>query len=263
MQMPLVCATLQGSTPEEMVADSSRALEMGADLVEIRLDRLWTTEERIRDIDPSNGEDEKKSRTIINQLEMDEVDFNEALDAIFTSITSQALLTCRSKNQGGFFPGNEDQYFEVLKAAIEKSPSWIDLEMEITSEFRDELLELASDETKVIASIHHTGNVPSSSEISQDVIQALEMGDLVKVCYQTKDRKDSLRIFEAAIELMSSDAIFSLMGMGPGGDWPRIHAPILGQSMVYATTESGWHLAQQGRINASDLRTAWEVLEYA
>ena len=263
MQMPLVCATLQGRTPEELVTDSSRALEMGSDLVEIRLDRLWTIEEIISAEDDTNDGEEKKTRKIINNLELDEVDLTAALDQIFTSITTEVVLTCRTKDQGGFFPGNEDQYFEVLKAAMDKRPSWIDLEVGLTSDFRDELLELASDKIKIIASIHHFSDVPSSSEISQEVIQAQDMGDLVKICYKTKDRKDALRIFEAAMELKSSEANFSLMGMGPGGDWARIHAPILGQGIVYATTESGWHLAQQGRINASDLRTAWEVLEYS
>jgi 3-dehydroquinate dehydratase len=105
--------------------------------------------------------------------------------------------------------------------------------------------------------------VPSASEISQDVLDAQGMGDSVKVCYHTNDRKDALRIFESALQLKTSDANFSLMGLGPGGDWGRIHAPVLGQDLVFATTESGWHLAQQGRINASDLRIAWEVLEYS
>jgi len=262
MQMPLVCATLQGRTPEELVTDSSRALEMGSDLVEIRLDRLWTIEEIISAEDDTN-DGEEKTRKIINNLELDEVDLTAALDKIFTSINTEVVLTCRTKDQGGFFPGNEGQYFEVLKAAMDKKPSWIDLEVGLKSDFRDELLELASDKIKIIASIHHFSDVPSSSEISQEVIQAQDMGDLVKICYKTEDRKDALRIFEAAMELKSSEANFSLMGMGPGGDWARIHAPILGQSIVYATTESGWHLAQQGRINASDLRTAWEVLEYS
>ena len=89
------------------------------------------------------------------------------------------------------------------------------------------------------------------------------MGDLVKACYFTNDRKESLRIFESALQLKSSDANYSLMGLGPGGDWSRIHAPALGQELVFATTESGWHLAQQGKINASDLRIAWEVMEYS
>ena len=104
---------------------------------------------------------------------------------------------------------------------------------------------------------------PSVSEISQDVMDAQGMGDLVKACYNTKDRKDALRIFESAMTMKSSDANYSLMGLGPGGDWSRIHAPALGQALVFATTESGWHLAQQGKINASDLRVACDILEYS
>ena len=37
---------------------------------------------------------------------------------------------------------------------------------------------------------------------------------------------------------------------------------LLGQAMVYATMEKGFHLSRQGRINASDLQTAWKLLEY-
>ena len=89
------------------------------------------------------------------------------------------------------------------------------------------------------------------------------MGDVIKACYNTKNRTDGVRIFEAAWELRDSEIKSTLMGLGPGGDWSRIHAPLLGQFMVYSTTESGWHLAQEGRINASDLKTAWGLLEYA
>ena len=52
------------------------------------------------------------------------------------------------------------------------------------------------------------------------------------------------------------------MGSGWGGDWTRIHAPLLGQAMVYTTMDKGLHLSRQGRINATDLQTAWQLLEY-
>ncbi|GIS50048.1 MAG: hypothetical protein Ct9H90mP24_3400 [Methanobacteriota archaeon] len=88
------------------------------------------------------------------------------------------------------------------------------------------------------------------------------MGDIVKACYSTSDRKDALRIFESALELKSRVQVLS-HGTWSRGGLGRIHAPVLGQGLVFATTESGWHLAQQGRINASDLRMAWEVMEYS
>ena len=52
------------------------------------------------------------------------------------------------------------------------------------------------------------------------------------------------------------------MGIGVGGDWTRIHGPLLNQEIVYSTMENGSHLSSQGRINASDLLIAWEMLHY-
>ena len=173
------------------------------------------------------------------------------------------MFTCRPQRQGGHYPGSEEDRLSVLEAAIESQPNWIDIEVDIDPSKREELVKLAGKETRVIASIHSLEGVPSASEITQDVLDSQGMGDLVKACYFTNDRKESLRIFESALQLKSSDANYSLMGLGPGGDWSRIHAPALGQELVFATTESGWHLAQQGKINASDLRIAWEVMEYS
>ncbi len=262
MEKPFVCVSLVGRTAEELSNDASRALEMGADIVEARLDFLWTTEERIRKPADSEEAERDEIEVVINQLQFEEIDFKEALDVISNSIEAPLLLACRSQGQGGYFPGTEDERLGVLKAAISCKPSWIDLEADIPASNRKDLLDILDEDTKTIASLHSVDGTPSSSEIIQEVLDAQELGNMVKACYNTNNRTDSLRIFEAALELKSSEVIFSLMGLGPGGDWTRIHAPMLGQYMAYATTESGWHLAQQGRINASDLRVAWKVLEY-
>ena len=62
--------------------------------------------------------------------------------------------------------------------------------------------------------------------------------------------------------LKESERKTAIMGMGVGGDWTRIHAPLLNQDLVYSTMETGSHLSSQGRINASDLLIAWEMLNY-
>jgi len=263
MEKPFVCATLSGRTAEAMSDDASRAVEMGADLVEARLDLLWTSEHRNHDTSDVGDEKRSDSEVIVNQLEMNEVDFEDAVKEITNAIDSPLLLACRPQRQGGHFPGTEEERLEVLKAAISCNPSWIDLETDMPAAVREELMGLIGDDTQVIASFHSVNGTPTPSEITQDVLDAKELGTLVKACYATNSRTDALRIFEAALELKSSEINFSLMGIGPGGDWARIHAPMLDQYMVYATTESGWHLAQQGRINVSDLRMAWQVLEYS
>ena len=72
----------------------------------------------------------------------------------------------------------------------------------------------------------------------------------------------ALRIFEAAWELRDSEIKVSLMGIGSGGDWVRIHAPLLNQNFVYSTMQTGWHLSHSGKINVTDLATAWKLLGY-
>ena len=252
-----------GRTVEEMCNDAPKAVELGADIVEARLDLLWTTEEKPASTEKTDNRDKKTMEVIVNQLELDAIDIEDSINTISSSIEVPLMITCRPQRQGGHYPGSEEDRLSVLEAAIASKPSWIDLEVDIESSKREDLVELAGKETRVIASLHSLDAVPSSSEITQDVIDAQSLGDSVKACYSTKDRKDALRIFESALQLKSSNVNYSLMGMGPGGDWSRIHAPALGQELVFATTESGWHLAQKGKINASDLRIAWEVLEYS
>jgi 3-dehydroquinate dehydratase len=53
-----------------------------------------------------------------------------------------------------------------------------------------------------------------------------------------------------------------LMALGNGGDWARLHAPVLGQSMVYATLRSEHKLSNKGLVNVRDLKNAWTLMEY-
>ena len=46
MGLPLICVTLTGCTVDEMVKDAARATAVGADIVEVRLDKLWVVEQK-------------------------------------------------------------------------------------------------------------------------------------------------------------------------------------------------------------------------
>ena len=89
-----------------------------------------------------------------------------------------------------------------------------------------------------------------------------DSGDIIKVCYITNGKNSALKLFEAAWMIKESENKTAIMGIGAGGDWTRIHAPLLNQELVYSTMETGSHLSSQGRINASDLLIAWEMLNY-
>ena len=87
-------------------------------------------------------------------------------------------------------------------------------------------------------------------------------GELFKFCGTVNDHQDAHQIVEASFELRNSSLAFSMMALGNGGDWARLHAPVLGQSMVYATLRSEFKLSNKGLVNIRDLKNAWALMEY-
>ncbi len=268
MIRPTICVTLSGCSVEGMLADAARATAVGADLCEVRLDKLWVTEKKPDPvvINPvsTNG---RRRRPVYTPPEyiskpLDSVDLSASLDVFKGGIDLPVVMTCRPERQGGYFPGTEEQRIAILRTAIESGVSWIDLEADIDAKARKELMSLAEGKTRVISSAHFGEEPDSSSEIIQDIEELEGTGEVLKVCYITSGRNSGLKLFEAAWMVKESESKISIMGLGPCGDWTRIHAPLLGQDVVYSTMETGSHLSSQGKINASDLLIAWEMLEY-
>ncbi|PDH22277.1 MAG: hypothetical protein CND89_04340 [Marine Group II euryarchaeote MED-G38] len=264
MDMPMVCVTLRGCTISEVLKDAASATAIGADLVEVRLDLLWTKKEiTLAEVGEEKDVTKSKKNILFIPQDFNHLDLDSVLISLRQGIVLPVILTCRPKKEGGYFPGTEEQRLEVLKKAIESGVSWIDLEIDIASKERSKLCDLAKKGgTKIIASSHVFDDSPDSKEIIRDVKDNINAGDIIKICYQSSGRSDGINLFEAAWDLRNSDIKTSIMGVGQAGDWNRIHSPILGQAIVYSTIENGWHLAQKGMINTADLKTAWEMLEY-
>ena len=268
MRRPTICVTLSGCTVDEILADAARATAVGADICEVRLDKLWVIEKVPEpEVVTDSNEGDRRRRPAYVPPEyipqaFDSIDLSSALDAFKGGIDLPVVLTCRPERQGGYFPGSEEERISVLRAAIDSGVSWVDLEADIDSKIRSELVEIAKGKTMVISSTHFSEEPSSASEILDDIEEMADSGDIIKVCYNTTGRNSALRLFEAAWMLKESDKKTAIMGLGVGGDWTRIHAPLLNQYLVYSTMETGSHLSSEGRINTSDLLIAWEMLNY-
>ena len=268
MRRPTICVTLSGCTVDEILADAARATAVGADICEVRLDKLWVIEKVPEpEVVTDSNEGDRRRRPAYVPPEyipqaFDSIDLSSALDAFKGGIDLPVALTCRPERQGGYFPGSEEERISVLRAAIDSGVSWVDLEADIDSKIRSELVEIAKGKTMVISSTHFSEEPSSASEILDDIEEMADSGDIIKVCYNTTGRNSALKLFEAAWMLKESDKKTAIMGLGVGGDWTRIHAPLLNQYLVYSTMETGSHLSSEGRINTSDLLIAWEMLNY-
>jgi 3-dehydroquinate dehydratase type I len=261
MSLPKVCVSLGGNTVAEVVKQAEKATGEGVEIVEVRFDRLYV--ERVT-VSVKNEQGEQDTTVEFVSRPLAAINVAESIEQLKKGIEKTVLFTCMPRRQGGQFPDDEEGRVEVLRQAIASGVSWINLELDLDEKVRTELFESAKEAgTSIVASIHDMKGTPPSEEILKTVEENLGVGDLLKLCYQTRGYGDGLNLFEAAWELRGEDApAYTLMGMGIGGDWPRIHAPLLALKMVYTTLDEDHSLPDRGLINLRDLRTAWNMLGY-
>jgi len=259
-----VCVSLESTTVDEMVDEAARANLSGADLVEIRFDRLWLDKPEPEIVEDENGRTREvmslENTWAVNDLE--HVEIEAALDRLVEGIQAEAMFTVRASTAGGFFPGTEEQRLAVLDAALDRGIQWVDLEDNIDAETREKLASKARGANISIVASRHEASTPSAEDITTWIKDATEKGDLIKFCSMISNPSDALQLVQASMDLKDGDVKFSIMGLGPGGDWTRLHAPVMGQSLVYATMRTEYALKDEGRINVRDVRDAWQLLEY-
>jgi len=267
MNEPLVCVSFEGVTIEEILEEAARANLAGADLAELRYDRFFIIRPE-EDEDEAPEVEEYDQDLVIDEMlwerrDADDIEVGDIISKLKDGIPLPVIFTCRSIGEGGFYPGDEESRIEILEQAIESEVSWVDLELSMNSKKRQQLVAKAAENgVKVIASVHSTDGVPMMDEIIEIVKSNAENGDLVKCCYRTSNHQESLALIDAAEALKDVDIDTALMGLGPGGDWTRIHAPLLEQAMVYTTLRNDFKLYEEGLINVKDVRETWILLEY-
>ena len=124
-----------------MLADAARATAAGADVVEARLDMLYMHQVAV---ESEQGQSDARSRIRKTEMKLQEresIDFeiDEVLSLLEAGIELPVILTCRPSRQGGHFPGTEEERCDILRKAIESGVSWVDLEMDIEKNVREEL----------------------------------------------------------------------------------------------------------------------------
>ena len=267
MPNPKICVSLEETTVKAMVDEAARAGIQGADMVEVRFDRLYLTKPQATVV-----EDEEGNRTStmppVNDwvvADVSELDVAESIAALKEGIPLPVVFAVRPVREGGHFPGNEKERIAILEHAVSSNVAWVDLEISIAAKERKALVKAAkAANCQIIASQHDVEGTPSAEEIITMVSENGEHGDVFKYCSTVNDHQDALQIIDAANTLSTQDStpLYSLMALGNGGDWARLHAPTLGQEMVYATMRDEFRLSDKGLVNVRDLQDAWRLLEY-
>lgn len=265
MPEPTICVALDSTNLDDMVDEAARASTAGADLVEVRFDRLYLSKPDPVMVEQEEGEPKSvmPPETEWPIADVSSVDAQETIQKLKDSIAVPVIFTLRPPREGGFFPGTEEERITILQHAIDSGVTWIDLESSISEDALGSLMAAAKDKgCKIVYSSHDINGTPNSEDIASFVRENSDKADLVKFCSTAHSHLDALQIVDAAIELKGEGIDYSVMAVNSGGDWARIHAPVLGVSMVYATLSMEHRISDKGLINVRDLRDAWTLLEY-
>jgi len=224
----MFCISILERDPEALVA-RARALSPQADLIEIRLDGLSDA-----GIKPDKG-------TLLATKD--------------AAGDCPILFTNRSKEEGGYFNGLEEERIIWLEQSVTSGASMIDVELNTTPALRDRLLQLCKRQgVKTIVSYHNLIETPTLGHLSKILKEAGDTGtDIIKVVTTAQNQEDILTVlglYKKAWEVSLSLIAFA---MGPLGRITRIAALALGAPFVYCSPDSKAQTAP-GQMTISTMR---------
>ncbi len=203
VQIPAVCGSVMGPDIETMQAGAAKAIDQGADLIELRIDGLR---------DPTGWEKLLPPKVPV-------------------------ILTNRPEREGGGFKGDENKRVEVLLQGIAREVSCIDIELSTPEPLRERVISQAKKSGVTVLISHHDFSTTPSIKVLIEMTKRLARAgcDLAKIVTFAEDRKDALRILDFLAQVQDEVAIpLIAFAMGDAGRITRIAAPVFGSPIVYA-----------------------------
>ncbi|KAM3752850.1 hypothetical protein ACB098_03G049200 [Castanea mollissima] len=215
-----ICAPVMAETVDQMLLLMRKAKELGADLVEVRIDFLKNFSPR------------------------------QDLEILIKQSPLPTLITYRPIWEGGQYDGDESQRQNALRLAVELGADYVDVELKVAHDFYNAIQGKKPEKVKIIVSSHNYQNTPSVEEIGDLVAKILSTGaDIVKVATTALDIIDSARVFQV---LVHSQVPMIGIVMGEKGFISRILSAKFGGFLTFGSIEAGV-VSAPGQPSVTDL----------
>ena len=164
----------------------------------------------------------------------------------------QWIATCRQGNL------TERERTVLLSAAIRSGATYVDIEYEADSVYRQTLVDLARQyQCKVIISYHDFETTPDTDVLNRIIEHSFEMGaNYVKLAVTANSPADCARI----MSLYSQHDHIVAFAMGEVGKITRVAAPFLGAEFTFVSVDEA-HLTAPGQLTASQMETMYRIIE--
>lgn len=216
---------------------SKKAAEMGADVLEIRLDLLGI----------------RNSETAA-----------ETIRKIKSETELPVIITNRSRNEGGKWKGEEGERIGLIKDLLsaKDGPDAVDIELSADKVERDNVIKVAKTYGKtVIISAHDFSKTPSVQEMKTTLEKAFLAGaDIAKLAVMPHSTKDTLDLLEVAMDARNAGRTVCTIAMGKLGKHTRAIAPLYGSVLTYASVDNSKSSAP-GQLPVDVLKKLMELLE--
>lgn len=232
---------------EKPLETSRKAAEMGADLLEIRLDLLG-----IRDLETAA----------------------ETIRKIKSETGLPVILTNRSSTEGGKWKGKEGDRIQLLTnllstnfrstnpLSLKDGPDAVDIELSAGREARDLVVKTAKACGKtVIVSSHDFSKTPAFHEMKTIFEEAFMAGaDIAKLAVMPHSMRDVLDLLRVTLDAMEAGNAVCTIAMGKLGKHTRVIAPFYGSVLTYAAVE-GAVSAAPGQFQVDEVKKIMELLK--
>lgn len=222
---------------EKPLETSKKAAQMGADVLEIRLDLLG-----IRDLEIAT----------------------ETIRKIKSETGLPVIITNRSNTEGGNWEGKEADRVGLLTnlLSIKDGPDAVDIELSAEREERDSVVKAARTCGKtIIISSHDFLKTPSFQEIKATLEETFLAGaDIAKLAVMPRSMRDVLDLLRVTLDACEAGKAVCTIAMGEPGKHTRVIAPFYGSVLTYASVEDTVSAAP-GQLPVDKLKKIMELLE--
>jgi 3-dehydroquinate dehydratase I len=191
------------------------------------------------------------SRFQIAEVRLDLCDFDyEKIQLIFSS-HSNLIATCRENH------GANSARIERLKHAIALGAAYIDLEYEMETKDRMELVQLAKESrVKTIISHHNFEKTDSIEEFRKIIESSFDMGaDYVKLATKVHTKEDSSRI----VQLYGEYKNIIAFGLGEQAKFTRMTCLFLGAPFTYVYVGPESNQIAEGQLSEQEYNTIMAI----
>lgn len=201
----------------------------------------------------------KESQKIVDLVEL-RVDYIrnlkiEDLKIIRKILYKRGIFTCRKKEEGGQFLGEERQRLAIIKKGLMLNFDFVDIELSTLE--NEEIDNFSNKKTSLIVSYHNFSETPFEWELRKLIWYMEKFGEIVKIATLVKEDYDNLKLFRLMLNKKADDKRI-IIGMGKKGKITRILGPILGSFITYSSSLK--EKTAPGQIEYFQLKKIYENL---